>query len=69
MRHGLGTAAASKGLGRDGEADRHMENAGLAIIALSKTFNMGMHAGTASAMLRLWGREDEALEWDQFLAA
>jgi tetratricopeptide (TPR) repeat protein len=63
----LGAAVAHKALGEEAEAERQMENACLFIPALDNTFNMGCYAGTASALLRLWEKEDEGNEWDEFL--
>jgi tetratricopeptide (TPR) repeat protein len=63
----FGAAVAHRALGEEAEAERQIENACLFIPALDNTFNMGIYAGTASALLRLWDREDEAQEWDEFL--
>jgi hypothetical protein len=63
----LTLAATHRALGEDPEADRQMENACLAIPTLSNTFNMGIYAASVSAILRLWDREEEACEWDQFV--
>ena len=60
-------AVAYRGLGKKAEADRQLENASLMIPALDNAFNMGLYAGTASALLRIWGREAEAREWDEFI--
>jgi len=63
----LGAAVTFRGLGEEAEAERQLENACLFIPALDNTYNMGLYAGTASALLRIWEREEEAREWDQFL--
>jgi hypothetical protein len=64
----LGAAAALRSLGAMSQADRQMENACLSIPVLASTFNMGVHAATATALLRLWNREDEAIEWEGFVS-
>ena len=48
-------------------AERHLENAFLTIPALENTFNMGHYAAKVSGLLRVWGREAEAREWDSFI--
>ena len=63
----LGAAVAHRALGETAEAERQMENGALSIPALSNTFNMGIYAGSLAALLRIWGRDEEAKEWDEFL--
>ncbi len=63
----LAAAAAHRGLKEDSDADRQLENACLSIPTLDNTFNMGLYAGAASAFLRIWDREEEAREWEDFL--
>ncbi len=63
----LGAAVAHRGLGEVAEADRQLENACLAIPTLENTFQMGIFAASASSLLRVWGREGEAQEWDGFI--
>ncbi len=63
----FGASIAHRGLGEDEEADRQLENALLAIPTLETTFTMGLYAATASALLEIWGRDEEAREWIEFL--
>lgn len=60
-------AASSRARGEEAEARRHMEDACLYIPALESKFNMGYFAAIASAICRLWDREEEAKEWSEFL--
>jgi tetratricopeptide (TPR) repeat protein len=63
----LGAAVACRGLGEEEEADRQLENACLCIPALESRFNMGLYSGVLSALLRIWNRDEESREWEQFL--
>jgi tetratricopeptide (TPR) repeat protein len=60
-------AVACRGLGDEAASDRSLENAFLAIPALQSTYNMGLFASICTAVLRLWDREADAREWDEFL--
>ncbi len=60
-------AAAHRALGEIDEAERHMEYFCLSIPALSNAFNMGVYAASATAVFRLWGREEPASEWEEFI--
>jgi len=63
----LGAAVVHRGLGEEAKAERQLENALLTIPTLDATFNMGHYAAKASGLLRVWGREAEAREWDSFI--
>ena len=63
----LAAAAAHRGLGENSDADRQLENACLSIPALDNTFNMGLYSSIVHALLRIWGRDQEAGEWEEFL--
>jgi len=60
-------AVAFHELGDEWQADRQLENGFLCIPTLQNKYNMGLYAGVASALLRIWGRDREARDWDQFL--
>jgi hypothetical protein len=64
----LATAVACRGMGEEEEAGQQLEYACLSIPALDSKFNMGMYAGIVGALFRIWDREPDAVEWDEFMA-
>ncbi len=63
----LAAAVACRGMGKEEESSRQLEYACLSIPVLDSKFNMGHYASVAGALLRLWDREAEAIEWDAFM--
>jgi hypothetical protein len=63
----LTASAAFRGFGDRTEGDRHLDCGCLLIPMLKHNFNAGFYACTASAILKLWERDQEAREWDGFL--
>jgi tetratricopeptide (TPR) repeat protein len=63
----LSSAVALYELNLFDKAKRVFENAALSIPVLSAKFNMGLYASIAKALLKIWGREQEAMEWDGFI--
>ena len=56
-----------RGIDEEEKGNLQLEFASLSIPVLGSRFNMGLYAGSAAALLRLWDRESEADEWDVFL--
>jgi len=63
----LAAAVACRGMGDDVESDRQLDFALMTIPVLESRFNMGHYTGIAGAILRLWNRPGDALEWDEFM--
>jgi tetratricopeptide (TPR) repeat protein len=63
----LAASVAYRGNGDETTSDKLLEYACLSIPTLENKFNMGLFSGVVIALLQLWGRDEEAQEWDSFL--
>lgn len=60
-------AIASRELGLAEESERRLQSALLSIPAINNTCAGALYAGTAFAILKFWGSEQEAEEWHAYL--
>jgi hypothetical protein len=63
----IGLSVAHTALGEDDDAERQIENACLANLAIENTFTRGLNASVLIALFRTARREQEARDWEMFL--